>query len=109
MKLCVGNALWDSKGVTIAGLANGLPSTSLGGLQYPTDIYVYENGETIFIADANNNRITKWNRNATVGVLIAGTGSSGSWSTLLTRPTALAGNIKQHTDFLLNSCYDISF
>ncbi|CAF0871819.1 unnamed protein product [Rotaria sordida] len=92
--LCTATALWNSKGVTVAGLASGLPSTSLAGLQFPHDIYVYGNG-TILVADYNNNRITKWDPNATAGILIAGTGSYGSSNILLAKPTALAIRDKQ--------------
>ncbi|CAF1176876.1 unnamed protein product [Rotaria sp. Silwood1] len=87
--LCAATASWNPSGVTVAGLASGLPSTSLDGLQYPTDIYVYGNG-IVLVADCNNNRITKWHPNATEGILIAGTGSYGSWNTLLAKPAALA-------------------
>ncbi|CAF4490534.1 unnamed protein product [Rotaria sp. Silwood2] len=84
-------AVWNPKGITVAGIAGGIPSTSLDGLQYPTDIYVYGNG-TLLVVDCNNNRVTKWDPNTTVGVLIAGTGAYGSWSTLLAKPAALAGS-----------------
>jgi hypothetical protein len=101
MQLCTATASWNSSGVTVAGLANGLPSTSLAGLQYPYDIYVYNNG-TILVADFKNDRITKWDPNATEGVIVAGTGSYGSWSTLLAGPMALAGECERHIDVLLN-------
>lgn len=81
-------------GVTVAGLSNGLPSTLLTGLQYPHDMYVYGNG-TVLVADLYNNRVTKWDPNTTVGVIIAGTGSYGSWSNLLAKPISLAGKCKK--------------
>lgn len=90
-RLCTANASWNPRGVTVAGLASGLPSTSLAGLQYPYDIYVYGN-KTILVADSGNNRVTKWDPDATEGILIAGTGSYGSWNNLLAKPMALAGN-----------------
>ena len=89
-QLCTARASWSSKGITVAGLSNNLPSTTLSGLRHPSDIYVYANG-TLLIADTDNNRIVKWNRNAKEGVLIAGTGSYGSWNNLLAKPTALTG------------------
>jgi len=101
IRLCTQNASWNPRGVTVAGLASGLPSTSLAGLQYPYDIYVYDNG-TILVADSNNNRVTKWDPNATVGVIIAGTGSYGSWSNLLAKPMALAGKCRRTIDVLLD-------
>jgi hypothetical protein len=100
MQLCTAKALWNPKGITVAGLASGLPSTSLSGLQYPYDIYVYDNG-TILVADFMNNRVTKWDPNATVGVLIAGTGSYGSWSTLLAGPAALDSKCTRNIDILV--------
>ncbi|CAF4536295.1 unnamed protein product, partial [Rotaria socialis] len=72
IRLCTENTVWNPKGITVAGLLNGLPSTLLEGLQCPKDIYVYGDG-TILVADYDNNRITKWDPNATRGVLIAGT------------------------------------
>lgn len=63
---------------------------SLAGLKYPYDIYVYDNG-TMLIADSGNNRIVKWMPGATEGILVAGTGSYGSWKNLLANPVALAG------------------
>jgi hypothetical protein len=35
--------------------------------------------------------VTKWDPNAAVGVIIAGTGSYGSWINLLAKPISLAG------------------
>ncbi len=103
MRLCTAGASWNPRGVTVAGLASGLPTTSLSGLQYPYDIYVYDNG-TILVADCGNNRITKWDPGAAVSVLIAGTGSYGSWSTLLARPVALAGECRRNMNVLFNIC-----
>ena len=74
--------------MTVAGRSNGSCSTSLFELHYPNDIYVFGNG-TMFIADYGNNRIVRWDANSNVGVMAAGTGNPGSWSTLLTRPVAL--------------------
>jgi hypothetical protein len=85
----------------VAGLPSGLPSNSLSGLQYPSDIYVYDNG-SILVADFGNNRIMKWDPNAIVGVLVAGTGSYGSWVNLLAKPMALAGECIQIVNGLFN-------
>ncbi len=101
MRLCTANATWDPNGKTVADLASGLPSTSLADLQYPYDIYVYDNG-TILVADSRNNRVTKWDPNATEGILLAGTGSYGSWSNLLAKPIALAGKCRKTINALLN-------
>ncbi len=88
--MCTANASWNPIGVTVAGLASGLPSASLAGLQYPHDMYVYGNG-TVLVADRDNNRVVKWNPNATAGVIVAGTNSYGSWVNLLAKPISLAG------------------
>ena len=53
-------------------------------------MHVYGNG-TVLVVDRDNNRVVKWDRNATVGVNTAGTGSYGSWINLLAAPTSLAG------------------
>ena len=93
--MCAENATWNSTGVTVAGLASGLPSSSLAGLNSPHDIYVFKNG-TVLVADTNNNRVMKWDQNATVGVLIAGTGSYGSWINLLAKPISIASKYRKY-------------
>ena len=92
LRLCAANATWSAVGVTVAGFADGSSSTSLAGLRYPRDVYVQRDG-SLLIADYGNDRVTRWNPNSTTGVLVAGTGASGSWMTLLARPTALTGRI----------------
>lgn len=92
--MCAEKAIWNSTGITVAGLANGFPSSSLAGLDNPHDIHVFNNG-TMLVADTHNNRIMKWDQNAAVGVLIAGTGSYGSWSNLLAWPIALASECRR--------------
>lgn len=98
-QLCVENAIWSLQGVTVAGFQNGTSSTSLNGLNFPYDIYVYDNG-TVLVADTMNNRITKWNPNATVGILMAGTGAYGSWMNLLARPNAITSKLKMKTMYI---------
>ena len=90
VRLCAANAAWNATGVTVAGQTNGTPSSSLGGLRFPSDLYVYGNG-TLLIADYGNDRIVRWQSSSTSGTLAAGTGAYGSWGTLLARPTALTG------------------
>ncbi len=92
--MCAENASWNPMGITVAGLASGLRSTLLTGLYYPYDMYVYDNG-TVLVADIYNNRVTKWDPNATVGVIVAGAGSYGSWSNLLYWPISLAGECRK--------------
>ncbi|CAF1065072.1 unnamed protein product [Adineta steineri] len=87
--LCTATASWNSTGITVTGLPNGSSSTALNGLKYPHDIYVYDDG-AILIADSGNNRIIRWNHNATEGINIGGTGAYGSWVNLLADPIALA-------------------
>ena len=88
-RICPGNAIWNRTGVTVAGQENGTCSTSLSGLNNPNDVYVLGNG-TLYIPDYGNNRIVCWYPNSNVGMLVAGTGAYGSWSTLLARPAAIA-------------------
>lgn len=81
-RLCAANATWSSTGVTVASLTA------------PRDIYVFKNG-TVLVADSYNNRVMKWDLNAYVGVLVAGTGSYGSWRNLLARPISLTSKSRK--------------
>ena len=90
MRLCAANASWNVTGVTVAGQANGVPSSSLAGLRSPRDLYVFGNG-TLLISDYGNNRIIRTDPNSTSGTIVAGTGTYGSWKTLLATPGALTG------------------
>ncbi|UJR32412.1 hypothetical protein I4U23_019874 [Adineta vaga] len=79
-------------GITVAG-GNGMGSAS-NQLNQPSDVWVSEITGTIYIADTGNHRIQCWNRNATVGVTIAGN-ANGIWgtdSTKLNYPSGLVIN-----------------
>lgn len=106
--LCAANARWRSTGVTVAGLSSGLSSTSFTGLNVPRDIFVLKNG-TVLVADYYNDRVMKWDRNANVGVLIAGTGSYGSWRNLLARPSSLASEYRKSVKYDFIFAYFLQF
>ena len=77
-------------GVTVAGGNGvGLAANQFNG---PTDIFLSKIDGSIYIADGYNNRIQKWQRNATFGITVAGS-SSG-----------LAGN----TSYLLNLIFGLA-
>lgn len=85
----------EKKGVTVAGFANGSSSTSLAGLQYPTDMFFDDVGD-MYIVDSNNNRILYWSQNSVKGVHVIGSNVSGSGANQLKIPSNLMGNDKYY-------------
>lgn len=77
-------------GVTVAG-GNGAGSAA-NQLYRPTDIRISRLDGSIYIADASNNRIQKWQINATSGITFAG------------NPNGIAGR----TPYLFNSSYSLA-
>ncbi|CAF1187919.1 unnamed protein product [Rotaria sordida] len=77
------NTQWQENGLTVAG-GNG-PGSSLNQLYYPWGLYVDDN-ETIYVADYENHRIMKWERNATSGQVVAGGNGPGNRSDQLNHP-----------------------
>ncbi|CAF3422568.1 unnamed protein product, partial [Rotaria sp. Silwood2] len=75
---------WNNTGITIAG--TGLSGSALNELNEPWNIFIDPATDILYIADSLNHRIIKWLPNATSGILIAGTGSSGSLSNQLNTP-----------------------
>ena len=82
--LCSRRAKWSNEAVTVAGFSNGTSSTSLAGLNYPSDLFIDSIGN-MYIADFMNNRIVCWPVNARSGVLVANTN----------QPVALTGNLHE--------------
>ncbi|CAF1223829.1 unnamed protein product [Adineta ricciae] len=62
-----------STGTTVAGQANGTMGSSLEYLCYPSDLVLDSDGN-LYIADAGNHRVVLWLKNASTGILVAGTG-----------------------------------
>ena len=62
-----------STGITVAGQADGTTGSSLAYLCYPSDVALDSNGN-LYIADAGNHRVVLWLKNASAGILVAGTG-----------------------------------
>lgn len=77
-------------GTTVAG--TGVAGTGLNQLNQPAGIWVTRDGQTLYVADCNNNRVMKWTIGATQGSLVAGslTGSFGSTSQLFNQPADVA-------------------
>ena len=88
--LCPATATWKREGVTVAGSASGRLSSTLNGLEAPTDLLIDSEGN-LFIADTGNDRIVCWLKNATQGYIVAGIGFLGSWNTSLNSPAGLLG------------------
>ncbi|CAF1569457.1 unnamed protein product, partial [Adineta steineri] len=64
-------------GITVAGHSNGMSNSMLNSLFFPSKILLDSN-ENLYIADGFNNRGLYWAKSSNSGVLIAGTGVSGS-------------------------------
>ncbi|CAF3795647.1 unnamed protein product [Rotaria socialis] len=75
-------------GVTVAG-GNGAGVTA-NQLYAPTDVFLSRIDGSVYIADTSNNRIQKWQRNATFGITVAG------------NPHGIAGQ----APYLLNKTYN---
>ncbi|CAF4042779.1 unnamed protein product, partial [Adineta steineri] len=83
---------WPCNGTTVAG-GNG-PGSRSNQLSNPSYIKISNKTGALYIVDANNHRIQRWNQGATEGVTIAGdiNGNPGSNETMLSYPTGLAIN-----------------
>ena len=67
---------WPTNATTstiVAGASNAATGASLIYLSYPSDLAVDSN-ENLYAVDGGNHRVVFWARNATTGVLVAGTG-----------------------------------
>ncbi|CAF3887385.1 unnamed protein product [Rotaria sordida] len=83
-------SLTAGRGIAVAGGNGAGPESSQ--LNYPRAVVVsYKNG-AIYVSDSHNNRVQRWEMNASYGVTIAGSpsGQSGSSASLLFYLTGLA-------------------
>ncbi|CAF1561788.1 unnamed protein product, partial [Adineta steineri] len=80
----------NGTGITVAG--GGASGVGLNKLNGPSGVWVTRNGQTLYIADSNNNRVMRWNIGDTQGSVVAGSASgvAGSTSTLLSSPGDVA-------------------
>ncbi|CAF1464805.1 unnamed protein product, partial [Rotaria sordida] len=90
-------------GAIIAG--DGIDGNGISQLNRPWGIFVNE-AETLYVADYLNHRIQKWDKGASFGVTVAGTGVSDSSSTIIststitTTTTTITTTITDHTTSL---------
>lgn len=70
----------------------GVSSSTLSGLEGPTDILIDHSGN-LFIADTGNDRIVCWLKNATQGRIVAGIGFAGSWNNSFNGPSSILGQL----------------
>ncbi|CAF3337275.1 unnamed protein product [Rotaria socialis] len=98
--LCT-TATWQSEGQTVAG-GNG-HGVALNQLAHPTGIFIDPNdNDALLIADSSNNRIMKWDRNASNGQIILGDMKAGNGSDQLWYPQYLTTD-EQSTVFVIDS------
>ena len=62
-------------GTTVAGQANATDCFSYQCLRQPSSI-VLDDNENMFISEERNHRVVLWKKDATIGELAAGTGTS---------------------------------
>ena len=87
MRFIVGS---NGTGVRVAG--SGTAGTGLSQLYRPGGIWVTRDGQTLYVADCDNNRVMKWVVGANQGTIVAGNvnGLAGSTSQLLNQPADVA-------------------
>ncbi len=78
------NAKWQENGVTVAG-GNGQGNRT-NQLSNPMGLYI-DDDETVYVADASNQRIVEWKSGATSGQVVAGGNGEGSGTHQLSSPT----------------------
>ena len=80
----------NGTGVTVAG--NTIAGTGLNQLNSPAGIWVTRDGQTLYVADYNNNRVMKWTIGASQGSVFAGssTGLAGNTNQLFDAPGDIA-------------------
>ncbi|CAF0954024.1 unnamed protein product [Didymodactylos carnosus] len=66
---CV-STIWNPYGQTVAGQQNGAGGSYLNQLSSPSDIFLDNNDNSVYVADYDNNRIVKWLANAFSGELL---------------------------------------
>jgi sugar lactone lactonase YvrE len=90
-------------GVTVAG-GNGAGSAA-NQLNSPYDIYLSRLDGSLYITDSSNNRIQKWQKNATSGITVAGSSSgiSGRTPYLLQTPIALTMDYDENYLYVVDS------
>ncbi|CAF4403676.1 unnamed protein product [Rotaria magnacalcarata] len=72
----------DSFGITVAGQENGTSNSTSDYLNFPSDVAVDSNG-SVYVTDTFNYRVSLWTSGSSSGVIIAGTGISGSTNNTL--------------------------
>ncbi len=80
----------NGTGVTVAG--NNIAGTGLNQLNQPGGICVTRDGQTLYVADYQNNRVMKWTIGASQGSVFAGnaTGFAGNTNQLFNAPGDVA-------------------
>ncbi|CAF3946015.1 unnamed protein product [Adineta steineri] len=98
--------LWPSgasTGTIVAG--NGTFGTSFNQIYYPYGVWV-DSSSNVYVAEYQNQRVTKWALGATTGILLAGvTGSaaSGNITTKLASPAGLVYDEANQDLYIANS------
>ena len=75
----------------MAGNSGGSTGLSANLLARPSMV-VFDSSNALYVADADNNRIQKWNNGASTGVTVAGlaNGAAGTSTSALNHPVGIA-------------------
>ncbi|CAF4021362.1 unnamed protein product, partial [Rotaria sordida] len=88
-QICAGPS-WSSTFATVAG--TGISGTSASTLYNPFSVYI-DGLDTVYIADYNNHRVQKYLSGSTMGIQVAGFGTTaGTTGVYLNKPTAVFVN-----------------
>ncbi|CAF1293556.1 unnamed protein product, partial [Didymodactylos carnosus] len=85
------NARWQQNGLTVAG-GNG-EGNGINQLYHPWGLYVDDDDQTNYIADASNHRIVEWKWGATSGQVVAGGNGQGNGTHQLSDTDEVISNI----------------
>lgn len=73
------NQTWKSNATTVTG-GHGI-GDGLNQLNRPFNMFI-DDDQTIYVADTQNHRIVEWNKNATIGQIVAGGNENASAKTI---------------------------
>ena len=77
----------ENQGIVVAGIRG--EGSALTQLSYPRGLFLDTSG-TIYVADANNDRVMRWSKGAQQGTVIVGGNGEGQAANLLNYPVGLS-------------------
>ncbi|CAM4949974.1 unnamed protein product [Rotaria socialis] len=93
-----------SNGTTVAGQSNGASGSGPSLLQAPESVVVDSN-RNIYVVDSLNHRVQLWSYGASFGIMVAGTGFSGSANNQLNYPRDITRDPNTGTVYI-SDCFN---